>query len=120
MGEIMDTCGAVESITVNVSINLIGEDKNTTIIEGFENGLIGIEIKVDFVNVTGFTVCRFRWGIASGVYFFKKNNCNIYDNIFRNNSFGIYAKICDNNTFSNNIKYFSFAYCSQYNKYFTR
>jgi len=90
-----DSSPYYESITIENSINLIGEDKNTTIIEGFENGRDGIGIYSDFVNVTGFTTRKFKWNIASGVHIYRKNYCNIVDNIFNDNSYGV--RICESN-----------------------
>ena len=44
-----------ENVVVNKTINLIGEDKNTTIIDG---GYIGdvIHISKDWVNISGFSI----------------------------------------------------------------
>ena len=48
-----------ENVVINKSINLIGEDKNTTIIDGGGNK-IGIYISGKWVNVSGFKVINCR------------------------------------------------------------
>ena len=44
-----------ENIIINKSISLIGEDKNTTIIDGSEIGDV-VTVTADWVNVSGFTI----------------------------------------------------------------
>jgi nitrous oxidase accessory protein NosD len=46
-----------ENVIVYVTINLTGEDWNTTIIDGQWNGDV-IRVEADYVNITGFTVKR--------------------------------------------------------------
>ncbi len=90
-------------IEIEKSINLIGEDKETTIIDGNQSlwviGLINM-YKVERVEVTGFTIQNGRTGLVhdTGINSEKniKNEKNeylssagIYDNIFRDNENGI-------------------------------
>ena len=51
-----------ENLEVNKKINLIGEDRNTTIIDGFKNGPV-VTITANKVTITGFTVQN---GVANG------------------------------------------------------
>jgi len=44
-----------ENIVINKSISLLGEDKNTTIIDGDNNGDV-VTIYADSVNISGFTI----------------------------------------------------------------
>jgi parallel beta-helix repeat protein len=45
-----------ENIVIHTSISLIGEDKNTTIIDGANNSHHGVNITADNVTVRGFTI----------------------------------------------------------------
>ncbi|UCE36800.1 MAG: right-handed parallel beta-helix repeat-containing protein [Thermoplasmata archaeon] len=65
-----------EALLIDKTINLIGEDKNTTIIDGIGKTVVWLS-SVDWVNITGFTLT--------------------------NGSFGIYSNQCSNNAFINNI-----------------
>jgi len=77
-----------ENIQVSKSINLIGEDKETTIIEGGGFEIIVI-ITVDNVAISGFTIQKsgagpIEWPKA-GIYNQGADNTRIYDNIIQNN-----------------------------------
>ena len=89
-----------ENIVINKSINLVGSDKNSTIIRG-NNSLYIIFIKSSWVNITGFTIKSGKMGIyASGTnYSFN----NISDNIITNNWDGIRFFRSSNNKITNNI-----------------
>jgi len=67
-------------LTVNKSINLIGEDKNTTIIDG-EGNLDVIIIKANNVVIEGFSITD---GVFSGILICNQD-CIITDNIFTSN-----------------------------------
>ncbi|MCD6411333.1 MAG: right-handed parallel beta-helix repeat-containing protein, partial [Thermoplasmata archaeon] len=74
-----------ESIVVNKSINLIGENKNTTIIDGsgYWNGII---ISADRVNVSGFKIINFGYGYGQGAAISVRSSyCCIKDNIVMDN-----------------------------------
>ncbi len=91
------------------SLNLIGEDKSTTIIDG--GGLEGIKVGSGFwdpneaINITGFTITNSSIGIQP-----NDAAMNIYDNIIVNNDAGIAPPIfadstiksIKNNNISNN------------------
>jgi len=74
-----------ENIVIDTSISLIGEDKNTTIIDGALNGH-GVNITADNVTVIGFTIQHCSNG--SGICISSNNN-RITDNIISNNMVGI-------------------------------
>jgi parallel beta-helix repeat protein len=92
-----------ENIVINVSISLVGEDKNTTIIDGSNNGH-SLNITADNVMVTGFTIQN---GNDSGIII-NSNNNRITDNILSDNIYGIKTswgepfKSFQNNTITNN------------------
>jgi parallel beta-helix repeat protein len=91
-------------VVVNKSINLIGEDKNTTIIDSY-----GVYIPADGVMIRGFTVQNtYAYGISlygdyvtvtdmilrghylEGISVHDTMHTNIVGNIIVNNSYGIY------------------------------
>jgi nitrous oxidase accessory protein len=103
-----------ENIDIIKSISLIGEDKNTTIIDGgFYKDVIGVYTQK--VNISGFTIQNSGGyiGIDSGIRL-GSNYCTITDNILKDNSCGIHLfnwsftgsneNIIMGNTFTNNEK----------------
>lgn len=102
-----------ENIIINKSISLIGEDKNTTIIDGSNNGKV-VSISADWVNISGFTIQNSgnRYSNYDSGLFLKSNNNTISNNIITDNSGGggIYqfyeyissGNIITGNTISNN------------------
>jgi parallel beta-helix repeat protein len=87
-----------ENITINKSINLKGEDKNTTIIEGNDDDII--IINSNFVSISGFTIKEGRYAIR----LISSQGSFITDNIVEENSLeGIYLANSSYNTISNNI-----------------
>jgi parallel beta-helix repeat protein len=91
-----------ENLVIKKSIYLIGEDKNSTIIDGKGNGHV-ISIQQDFVQIFGFTIQN------SGNIFFnsgiliESNNNIINNNIIRNNAMGFRINVSSNNKILNNI-----------------
>ncbi|KYK26414.1 hypothetical protein AYK20_08935 [Thermoplasmatales archaeon SG8-52-1] len=102
-----------ENIVINKSINLVGSDKNSTIIRG-NNSLYIIFIKSSWVNITGFTIKSGKMGIyASGTnYSFNNISDNIFEesknNLIKNNKFSddnkaiVLNRWADNNLIFNN------------------
>ena len=90
------------NIEIEKSINLIGEDKNTTIIDGSENISV-IYILSENVKVEKFTIKNFN---KSGINTFS-NNAIINENIFTNIDTGIVAQddyhIITNNIFNSRL-----------------
>jgi len=91
-----------ENVIVNKTIDLIGEDKNNTIIDGGNAGDV-VSIYDNRVNITGFSIQNSNYS-ASGV---KLNSsaeyCQITNNIIHNNSCGILLQNSNNNYITNNI-----------------
>jgi nitrous oxidase accessory protein len=97
-----DSSPYFEQLHVNVSISLIGEDKNTTIIDGSNilppNGTINI--KSNGVNIARFTLRNSNW---NGVRIVDFSNNTIINNIFINNhDSGVSLFRSDNNIISFN------------------
>jgi parallel beta-helix repeat protein len=88
-----------EILNVNKSINIIGEDKNTTFIE---NAII---ISIDDAKINGFTINN---SLTYGLEILSNSNI-ITDNIFSNNNYAIFINAsADNliyhNSFLNNTQ----------------
>ena len=89
-----------ELIAINTSINLIGKEKFTTIINGSQNADI-VTINANNVNINGFTIQNSGYSYKGiGIY---SENCNITENIFSDNFYGIYIEDKDNLTIHENI-----------------
>ena len=69
-----------ENVIVNKSIDLIGEDINTTIIDGGNNGVV-INISAQKVNISGFSIMHDSTGGSSaypaGVYISRNSDWSI-------------------------------------------
>jgi len=97
-----------EKIVIDKSINLIGEDKDITIINANRSGN-AVVINANGVSVSGFSiVCSSytSYKDGNGIYITSNNN-NIFDNIIENNLIGIgLSESSHHNTVNNNkIKY---------------
>ena len=76
---------------VKKRINLIGENKETTIIDGNKKGDV-VKIRSSYINLSGFTIRNSGEypNICAGVEIFDRlKYVNVFDNIFSNNYQGI-------------------------------
>ena len=89
-----------ERLTIFKPLNLTGEDRDITIIDGgrIENV---IYVTADWVNITRFTVSN-RWLNFAGIKLDSVRNCHVFDNRVLINGMGIQLHISSNNTISNN------------------
>ncbi len=88
-----------ENVEISKSLTLIGEDKNTTIIDGFNIRPV-IEILGNGVDLSGFTIRNGKNGINV-----NGDHNNIFGNIMTANYFkGVYLKGSHNVFFRNTIK----------------
>ncbi len=94
----------IEDVFVNKSINLIGEDRNSTIID-YNGNHWSLGINADWVNISRFTIQN---SSSFGIEIWS-NNVSIYDNIIINNSYsGIIiagGKVSNNFIAKNIIKF---------------
>jgi parallel beta-helix repeat protein len=93
-----------EELIVNKAITLMGEDKNTTFIEGDING-DAVKITADFVEMTNFTV-RNNWpGFGSYVIRLDHvSNCKVSNNFIDSNSIqSIWVYYSHDNEISYNV-----------------
>ena len=93
-----------EKIKINKSINLIGENKETTIIDG-KDEFNAILINASWVNISRFTI---KNALLSGIFIESVWNCNIFQNNINSNNIGIKISFASNlkiynNTISDNL-----------------
>jgi nitrous oxidase accessory protein len=98
-----DSSPYFENITVNKRINLTGENKETTIIDGTFSEVF-IHIRANEVNVTGFTVQNI---ISDFGFIVQSNHVTIHNNIIKNTWVAIGIATCSgiitDITITNNI-----------------
>ena len=89
-----------ENVVVNKTVLLVGENRDTTIIDGNFIGNV-INVTANNVHISGFTIrnSAFRF---SGIYMEGSNCNNISYNIIANNAMGIGVYESSNNTISEN------------------
>jgi parallel beta-helix repeat protein len=103
-----DSSPYYENVVVGKSINLIGEDRNTTIIDAGGSGSV-VRLKTNYINVSDFTMQNSgnRPEAESGVEVSRMSAqsdfCTITDNIIRNNWDGIHSVFSDECLISGNI-----------------
>ncbi|MBA7636880.1 hypothetical protein ES703_44508 [subsurface metagenome] len=100
-----DSSPYYENVVVNVSVNLIGEDKNTTIIDGKNMDNV-ITINHENTWIEGFSIRNSgddSYLTNAGINIFSNNNtiknCNFYNNYWE---IWIQRYISNNNTVKNN------------------
>jgi len=94
-----------ENVVIDRSINLIGEDKENTIIDG---NLIGsvIIVTTDWVNISGFTIQNSGEGWDKAGIIIYESHTTILGNTVSNNYNGIYlSSSSDNNISGNTVSY---------------
>ncbi len=91
-----------ERITIDLAINLTGQNRNTTIIDGQSLGNV-VLINSDWVNISRFTIQNGSGG-SVGVYFNTNvDYCSVYANRITGNGYGMYMYFANNNNIVNNI-----------------
>ncbi|UCG70695.1 MAG: right-handed parallel beta-helix repeat-containing protein [Thermoplasmata archaeon] len=93
-----------ENVDVNKTINLTGENKSFTVIDGSSGLFLDVvQVSASWVNITGFTITgnpmNFGWGIMISS---PSCNNNISNNIIFNNDGGIVLMSSWNNTITDN------------------
>jgi parallel beta-helix repeat protein len=92
-----------ENVNVNKTINLVGEDRNNTIIDGKGIGDV-IYVTSNWVNITGFTINHSgsQWGQDAGIQLSYSNNTSVMNCSLSNNLYGLMLEYSNNNTIENN------------------
>ena len=94
----------VENVVVNKSIDLIGEDKDSTVIDSNMIGVV-VNVTVDWVNISGFTIknCSSVTSSTFAGIGMRSSYSTITDNnIVSNKRHGIYLEDSNYNTISGN------------------
>jgi parallel beta-helix repeat protein len=94
-----DSSPYYENVIIDKTINLIGEDKNTTIIDGSEAGDV-VYISANNVVIMWFTIQN-SGNYHAGINIKSDHNI-INENSITNNGYGIYLEDCNDNIISNN------------------
>ncbi|HMA83597.1 MAG TPA: NosD domain-containing protein [Candidatus Thermoplasmatota archaeon] len=107
-----------ETIIINKTINLIGEDPATTIIDGLSLGDVITITNSEKCNINGFTIQNSKSN-GAGLEIKTKNN-NISNNIIKNSYNGIHCNRANHNSFFNNTllsnnNYAIYIYNANYN-----
>jgi len=82
-----------ESIVINKSITLIGEDRENTIIDGKATGNV-ISIRASSVNINGFTIENSSPVIGCGIFIERSEDVIVCNNNVVNNGIGIQITFC--------------------------
>lgn len=92
-----------EHLLVFKTLNLTGEDRNTTIIDGSGAGVV-VHVIADWTNISGFTVTNSGIGERNaGIYLNSVQNCSILNNTLSSNPrWGVSLQFSDYNTFTDN------------------
>ena len=102
-----------ENIVVNKTLNLTGENKNITIIDGNTTRNV-VNISANKVSISGFTIQHS--GIESEIYAgisINSSNNTIYNNVIKNNNMGMFLwhfshdNVISNNFVTNDLKVIS-------------
>jgi parallel beta-helix repeat protein len=95
-----------ENVVVDKSINLTGEDRDNTIIDGGGNGDV-VVITKNWANITNFNISNAGKGVwDSGIEFYNVENCKVSHNgIHSINQSGIVLRNSNYNEIISNIAY---------------
>lgn len=96
-----------ENVIVDKTINVIGEDRSATIIDGGGSGDV-VFVSSDYVNISGFTIQNSGdecddCGIKVFSYTVQYDKINISENIIKDNNWGIFMRNSNYNIVNNNI-----------------
>jgi parallel beta-helix repeat protein len=80
-----------ENLKIFKSIELIGEDKNITTIDGMNKGHV-VYVQANNVKISGFKITNSTFLLCCGILLFNSQNCTITSNIIHNNSLGLKLK----------------------------
>lgn len=102
-----DSSPYYENVVLNKEINLFGENKDTTIIDGMKKSYV-IDVQANDVHIRGFTIKNGKAETqSSGLHCYVPggayDNIQIEHNIITENPFGIYFIRTHNSKITNNI-----------------
>lgn len=96
-----------ENLLINKTLSIVGEDKDTTIIDASLGSHAAIRIIADWVNITSITIINATYD--AGVEILHSRNCLITNTDISGSAWGIWVRESDGNiitqnTLSNNIR----------------
>jgi nitrous oxidase accessory protein len=97
-----------ENVVVNKTINLVGENRDNTVIDGSGTGDV-VTISADWANISGFTIQNSgsgypNWDAGISILSPDSNNNTIFGNNIKNNNWGVFLNHSSNNAiYKNNI-----------------
>ncbi len=92
-----------ENVVISKSLNLIGEERDNTMITGAGFGTV-VKIIAECVNITGFTITDSGSNTNNaGIMIHSLYNCITNNNIQENNYYGLYVIEGNNTIYHNNI-----------------
>lgn len=92
-----------EHITILEPLTLLGENRNTTIIDGSSSGTV-VSVTANWVNITGFTVRNGGQNtLDSGIGISSSSGCYVMNNTVSNNWAGILLSYSSGNVVMSNI-----------------
>jgi len=93
-----------EKLIINQTVRLIGENRNTTIIDGESNGTVVTVRYVENVTIAGFTIRNSGGeGPDRGIFVWKSSGIEINNNIITNNSAGLELRETNSSKIACNI-----------------
>jgi len=97
-----------EFLVINKTINLVGENKDTTIIKAYDKIKYDIiQLNANGVHLNGFTIQNSTYSFGDGRSYFgilvNSNNNDIFDNILTDNAGGILTSHASRNKIHGNI-----------------
>jgi len=101
-----------EHVIVNKSLELIGNEKTSTIIDSDNNGT-AMTVMADNVVIEGFTLRNASYfltptGARAAIHLVRSNNCTVSNNILTHNAcFGIFLERSNSNDISGNLAAFN-------------
>jgi len=103
-----DSSPYYENVVVDKSINLVGENRYTTVIDGVGSGDV-VYISSDSVNISGFMIQNSGGNnYDAGITIYSDSNVITDNNVSNNNYFGISLLSSNKNIISENNIYFNF------------
>ena len=88
-----------ENLVISTKIDLVGEDRSTTIIDGGNQKDVVKINRADEVTISGFTIQN-SGEFKAGVYLYKSADCVISGNLIVDNQYGVYVYKNASNGFS--------------------
>jgi parallel beta-helix repeat protein len=88
-----------ETLVIKKPVDLLGENKTNTIIQGIIGTDILIELRAQNIRISGLTIKGAQRAISSME---GARNCLIEDNVITNNGYGVYLDSVPYNSFVNN------------------